>query len=174
MTPEFWDEAAKFGYYTADAGATVFILIYMLLAKWWKTPMGRHLFSFMLVIALVLNHGLVAISWDAYRASIWFNIVRAGLYWAVAAVIIWRVVILVHVQLQKRRGDGAGKSGTTEGSSRWSHPHMDGADGTHHSLVERIHPVGGDHERVGQRRRPLLWVPGRTSRGQQWPGITWY
>jgi hypothetical protein len=103
MTPEFWDQVALWGYYAADIGATLFVLLYWSLAPWWRTPFGRHLFVFMLAIALVLNHGLVARVWETYARSQYFNIVRAFLFWSVAAVIIWRVVILVVVQITRRR-----------------------------------------------------------------------
>lgn len=169
MTPELWDKLAEYGYYAAVAGANIFVVLYWVLAPWWRTPFGRHLFSFMFVIALVLNHGVVARIWETYAMSNWINPVRAILLWATAGVIFWRVGILLSVQFQNRRRRGPGEPNSSEKTSRWRDRDLDNPDAAHAVVVERVDSLGSHHERMGERRRSLLGIPGGARRGLEWP-----
>jgi hypothetical protein len=97
---EGWlDSVGNAGYFAAVVGANLFVILYSTLAKFWKTASGWHIFSFMVVIALIMNHSVVGIYFPDYPGR---DIVRAILYPCLAAVIFWRVVILIMVQFDKR------------------------------------------------------------------------
>lgn len=169
MTPELWDKLAEYGYYTAVAGANIFVVLYSVLAPWWRTPFGRHLFSFMFVIALVLNHVVVIRVWDAYARSGWVNPVRAVLLWSVAAVIFWRIAILLSVQWKNRRRYGPGDPDRTEDISWRRYHNLDDSDAAHAVVVEGVNPLGRGDERVGERGRPLFGISRGACRGLEWP-----
>lgn len=87
------------GYIAAVIGANLFVILYSSLAKFWKHVEGWHIFTFMMVIALLLDHGAFLLVFGRYPGSEW---VRAALYPALGAVIFWRVIILLQVQIDKR------------------------------------------------------------------------
>jgi hypothetical protein len=84
------------GFTLATIAANLFVILYSFLARPWKTASGIHIFSFMLVIALILDHASILLNFPQYPGHLW---VRAVLYSAMAMVIIWRVLILLRVQL---------------------------------------------------------------------------
>lgn len=94
------DSIGGAGYFVATLGANLFIILYSVLARFWKTKSGWHIFSFMMSITLLMNHGVVSIFFPGYPGREW---VRALLFPILAVVIWWRVLILVNVQIQKRK-----------------------------------------------------------------------
>jgi hypothetical protein len=90
------DAVGDAAYTVAVVAAALFVILYSILAKPWRTASGLHIFSFMLVISLTLIHGMIRVYWPAYPGYLWG---RAILYVALAAVIIWRVLILLRVQM---------------------------------------------------------------------------
>lgn len=87
------------GYISAVIGANLFVILYSALARFWRHVEGWHIFSFMLVIALIMDHSAILVAFPKYPGYQW---VRAFLYPALGAVIFWRVIILLHVQVNKR------------------------------------------------------------------------
>jgi hypothetical protein len=94
------DSVGDAGYFVAVVGANLFVILYLVLARFWRSGSGWHIFSFMVVIALILNHSVVSIYFPHYPGR---DVVRAILYPLLAAVIFWRVVILLFVQTEKFR-----------------------------------------------------------------------
>ncbi len=90
------DSIGDAGFTVAAIAANLFVLLYSTLARPWRTSSGIHIFSFMLVVALILNHSAVLINFPRYPGHLW---VRAILYTALAAVIVWRILILIRVQM---------------------------------------------------------------------------
>lgn len=88
------------GWYLALVSANVFVLAYSFLARWWRTEFGRHLFIFMLVIALIMNDSTIRFIFGDYHGRLY---VSAVLFAGLGLVIAWRVFILFHVQWRKRR-----------------------------------------------------------------------
>lgn len=122
--------AGTFAFFFAVGGANIFIVLYTVLAKWWKKPFGRHLFSFMAVIALALNYIVVQLIWPhaPYRLH-----TRFFLYAALATVIWWRIIILVTVQI---RGARASESENTEENPRGVHHTVASTTDTNAVVVE--------------------------------------
>jgi hypothetical protein len=89
------DSVGDAGYFAAVVGANLFVILYSLLARFWKSASGWHIFSFMVVIALILDHSVIGLFFPGYPGR---SVIRAILYPGLAAVIFWRVVILVNVQ----------------------------------------------------------------------------
>lgn len=94
------DSVGGAGYFVATLGANLFIILYAVLARFWKSKSGWHIFSFMMSITLLMNHGVASIFFPEYPGREW---VRASLFPVLAVVIWWRVLILVSVQIQKRK-----------------------------------------------------------------------
>jgi hypothetical protein len=84
------------GFTVATISANLFIVLYLTLARPWRTASGIHIFSFMLVVAGILNHATILLNFPCYPGHLW---VRAFLYVALAVVTIWRVLILIRVQM---------------------------------------------------------------------------
>lgn len=88
----------------ATVAANAFIILYSLLARWWRNALGWNIFSFMLAVALILDHSVITLLWRDYPGRI---IVRAFLFTALAVVMWWRVIILIFVQvlMAKKKDD---------------------------------------------------------------------
>ncbi len=84
------------GFTLATVSANIFVVMYAVVAPWWKTPFGRHMFFFMLAVALVLDNATAVLLWPDYPGKLF---VRAILYPGLGLVLLWRVIILVDVQM---------------------------------------------------------------------------
>jgi len=73
----------------------VVFLIAFCFSHWWSTPMGRHVFFFMLVLAVVFGLGIAS----RVLGREWFDVHRAALtFWSFLATFLvgwWRVVLLL-------------------------------------------------------------------------------
>lgn len=96
------DWLAMAGYVMMAIGSNLFVILYSVLARFWKTESGLHIFLFMLTVSLILDHSAIILVFGRYPGSAW---VRAFLYPALGAIILWRVLILIRVQLLARRRD---------------------------------------------------------------------
>lgn len=86
-------------YYCAIV-AVLFVVVYSVLARWWRTAFGQHLFSFMLVIALVFIYIVITKMFGRFDG---WEYVRLALIGSLATVLTWRVWILLKVQIQNRK-----------------------------------------------------------------------
>jgi hypothetical protein len=93
--------------WVATISSFAFCFTYAAIAPWNKTAEGRHLMTFTFVIG-------VAFSWVAYRLVTvgprhHFNAdteaARAIIYIALASVLVWRLMLLIRVQIRRRRND---------------------------------------------------------------------
>lgn len=77
-----------------------FIALYTLVAKWWRSPLGRNLVAFDASLSLTLLpsvvHHAFGVSSALSEPFAWFTL---GAFAAVPCVIVWRAVILVRMQL---------------------------------------------------------------------------
>lgn len=87
--------------WAATVGAWTFVIGYSVLARWWRTEAGRHMWSFSLMIALLLTLivGTGLLGHD-YPGRVW---VRIGAYGLLAVMIWHRVALLVRLQVRRRR-----------------------------------------------------------------------
>lgn len=80
------------------AGALAFVILYAWRTRgaWRDTAVGRNVMALMAVILIVSALAVSAIIWGTdwpYR-----NPIRAAAWTAIAAVVLWRVVILLRIQ----------------------------------------------------------------------------
>lgn len=96
----FLDSVGDLGFTLATIGANLFVVLYSVLARFWRSGSGIHIYSFMLVMALILDHAAILLNFGPYPGSAW---VRAILYPGLGIVIFWRVFILLRVQILVRK-----------------------------------------------------------------------
>lgn len=83
----------------AAAPALLFVIIYAARSPWRSTEMGRHLMAFMGVCAAVLLLAVARRAFGQYPGYRWVGI---GCYAAVAAIMWWRLLMLVRAQRAQR------------------------------------------------------------------------
>lgn len=82
----------------AAVGQTLFIVLYGTAVRaWWPDSVGRALFAKGLVLALILDLGVVAIWWSVDP------VVFVVLYWLIAATIWQQLAALVAQRVARRR-----------------------------------------------------------------------
>lgn len=106
--------AGTFWAFVAAIAATIFVVAYGLLANWRRNPdgtrnnAGQHLMTFTVVIGAVMwlvvaaRFGLIPPEWSPYLIYC--------IYTAVAFLLVWRLLLLIRVQVKarrKRRADAA-------------------------------------------------------------------
>jgi len=111
MVPVFFldnpRQVGTFWAFIAALAATVFVVAYGLLANWRRNPdgtrnqAGQHLMTFTVVIGAVMwlvvasRFGLIPLEWAPFLSY--------GIYLAVAFLLIWRLILLIVVQVRARR-----------------------------------------------------------------------
>ena len=93
---EVIDSIGDAGYLAGAVGAVMFVVLYLILARFWESESGWHIFSFMTTVALILIHSSIGVYFPNYPGR---DVVRAFLYPVLAAIIFWRVAILIRVQV---------------------------------------------------------------------------
>lgn len=77
-----------------------FIVLYTILAPWWRSPLGRNLVAFDAALSLTLLpsvvHHTFGVNSALSPAFAWFTV---GAFAAVPLVIVWRAWILLRVQV---------------------------------------------------------------------------
>lgn len=97
-----WDqEVVKWALLVGAPAAIAFPIYYHLKARWWKTPTGRDLFTYSLVVALVYTvivfRVIISPTWDPEM----FKVYRVGIYVALAFVLWQRLYILIRAQQRR-------------------------------------------------------------------------
>lgn len=77
-------------------GSWAFCVLYTVVAPWWETLGGRHVFSFSAVVGAVLTVWSVGLVTGAGQST-WFQILRLAAFCGVPVVIWWQVWLLVRV-----------------------------------------------------------------------------
>lgn len=81
--------------FATAAGAGLFVVLYGILAPFYKSESGWNIMSFMLVVATMVTLSLY-FRFSGDRAPEWLGVVT----WGAAAVCVWwRVLILLRAQL---------------------------------------------------------------------------
>lgn len=94
-------EVGNAALYALLAGFLAFLVVYSTLARWWRSPAGRHVMAFMGACALVIGLRVISLHVGPYPGE-WY--VRVGALWLAVFVVWWRVAIVVRAQLAVRRG----------------------------------------------------------------------
>jgi hypothetical protein len=85
--------------FVASAIPAVASVLVFARVPWWRTPLGRHLMSYMAVIAAVLGLGCLRLVIGQPPA---FEAIRTAVFALVPVVMWWRLIVLV--QAQRRDG----------------------------------------------------------------------
>ncbi|HEY3683479.1 MAG TPA: hypothetical protein VGL93_10590 [Streptosporangiaceae bacterium] len=96
--------------WASTVGAWVFVLGYGVLAPWWRSDVGRHLWTWGLMVALLLT--MIVVTQLLGRDYAGREGVRVAAY-SLLTVMIWRhVALLARLQLRRRT---RGRHDQTEG-----------------------------------------------------------
>lgn len=90
--------------------AWTFVVLYHVLAPWWRSEIGRNLMTLAASMALVLTLSIVRMIGGASLDTPWFQVVRLAVFAGVPVALGWRTVILIRVQ---RRTPGRHTNGRT-------------------------------------------------------------
>ena len=104
MTAELMHTAGNVAVWLAFGAAVVFCGLYSVIAPWRSTAEGWHLMTFTGVVG-------VAFGWLAYRQTLTRTTIgalpvevgRVAIYAALAALLVWRLALLLRAQIQPRR-----------------------------------------------------------------------
>lgn len=100
MTPE---TLGTVGLYLSAAAASVGFVGFAMLARFWRSRGGWHVFWYMLMVAWVLD--LIVVRY-LFGDAPWFAWLRAGTFAVgVPAVLGWRSWIIFDLQMRHRRGE---------------------------------------------------------------------
>ncbi len=86
--------------YFSTFEALLFIVLYHRLAAWWKSEAGRHVMSFMAIIAAVLVLSSLRALLGASLDTPWFQWLRVAVFVGVPVVIGWRIRLLIRAQMK--------------------------------------------------------------------------
>lgn len=85
---------------TSASLATACVVAQGMLARWWKTPAGRHTFVFQGVFALCLDLWALRI---VVPDGSWFLVARLAAFCGVPVVLGWRLDIIIRTWQRERR-----------------------------------------------------------------------
>lgn len=95
-----WKEYGDIAFFAAAASSLVFVLVYAVLAPWYRSATGRNIMFVMATLAGAMCYFAVAIAFGV-APGIWP--VRAILFTLLFSAITWRIVLLLRAQLGARR-----------------------------------------------------------------------
>lgn len=107
------------GLYASVLFFNLFVILYVWLARWWKTTGGRHLFAFMLSATLLIDHSILVRIIGEYPG---IHYTRMILYNVLALVSGWRVILLIEAQLARRKNRESIRQSDDEVSRNSDHP----------------------------------------------------
>jgi hypothetical protein len=79
---------------------TACVVVYGAFHKWWRSPGGRHIFSFMAALAVSFDLGVIRL---AAGDSEWFQVLRLLAFTFIPWVLGWRLVLLVRAVIAERK-----------------------------------------------------------------------
>ncbi|MFF3443659.1 hypothetical protein [Streptosporangium sp. NPDC002721] len=80
--------------------AVACVVVHQLLARWWRTSSGRHVFTFEAVLALSLSLWSLRL---VIPEGDWFQVVRLVAFAGMPFVLAWRIRIIVQTWRKGRR-----------------------------------------------------------------------
>ena len=88
----------NFFFYGTFFSYVVFLVVFCF-SRWWRSPMGQHVFAFMFVLAVLFALGIAR----RVTGSAWFDEHRVALsFWSFFATFLvgwWRVLMLIKTQM---------------------------------------------------------------------------
>lgn len=121
------------GLYSSVLFFNLFVVLYSWLARWWRTPGGRHLFCFMLSATLIIDHSILVRIIGEYPG---IEYSRMVLYNTLAVVSGWRVILLIDAQVIRRRKSREDNRYRAGQVSRIDDSHLDHPVIPHSQVVE--------------------------------------
>jgi hypothetical protein len=96
-----WKLYGDIAFYGCSLSALLFVVLYAVLAPWWKTMTGRNIMAVMASLALGFCYFAFAINRGGVPHG--FYPVRALVFTFIFLSVSWRVAILIKVQLDVRK-----------------------------------------------------------------------
>lgn len=87
------------------AEADLFVLLYSLSSRWWKSVAGWNIMTLMFVIAAILDMSSVRLIVGVSADTPWFISLRLAVFMGVPFVLAWWLWRLVKIQLIDRNRD---------------------------------------------------------------------
>lgn len=92
-------------FWVAAIPVILFPVLYAVVARWWRTPVGRHEMGLALALLALVAIGLVRRAFgDGYAGE---GGVRVVVYVVVAVALWWRLILLIRVQIHARWKKGS-------------------------------------------------------------------
>lgn len=102
-TIKAWTTFGDWGLWASLGFVALFVVMYAFVSGWWRHEMGRHVMIFMAVALLNLSIRSMRLVLGEHD---WWYPIRGVSLWLLAAVLGWRVLLLVRRQLFNRRRVG--------------------------------------------------------------------
>lgn len=83
--------------------ACLFCILYTAWEPWWRSDVGRHLFTYSAVVAAVLLLSTIRIVTGTDIDYLWYQVLRLLTFAGMPFVISWRIAILWRIHRQNRR-----------------------------------------------------------------------
>jgi hypothetical protein len=113
VNPPFFQHVQTVESIVTFCASLAFIVLYSLVAPWWRSALGRNLVAFDATLALTLLPSVIHHAFGATSAEstffAWFTITAFAL---VPCVITWRAVIMVRMQLDPSHDERGGTKAT--------------------------------------------------------------
>ena len=100
----------------ACAGSVAFLAVYLLLARGWRTEIGRALITLDAGLTLLLGPTVLARMFGLSLAGIWYDWYSVASFALVGIATWWRAWFVVKVQWRARHGGDLPESGGGDGA----------------------------------------------------------
>ncbi len=94
-----WVLVGNVGLFALFGAFLVFVVLYLNVAGWWRTEMGRHVMAFMSACLLAVGTRVSRVIWSEWPG---YPVLRAVAMWLATAVVVWRIALLIRAQLTRR------------------------------------------------------------------------
>ncbi len=94
-----WLAVGNVGLFALFGAFLTFVVLYMNVAGWWRTDMGRHVMAFMAACLLAVGTRVSRVIWPDWPG---YYALRAITTWLAVAVVVWRIALLVRAQFANR------------------------------------------------------------------------
>jgi len=95
-----WLTIGNIGLFVLLGAFLTFVVLYLNVAGWWRTEMGRHVMAFMTSCLLAIGTRVSRLVWSEWTG---YPVLRAITTWLAVFVVAWRIALLIKTQITNRR-----------------------------------------------------------------------
>lgn len=103
-----WDRVGDWAFVAFSATAILFVLLYLVLSPWWKREAGRNIMAMMATLAIIGAYGSYTMLTDRRPPA--FYQIRFSLFFLMAVIVGWRVIIFIKEQIIVRKDRKEGQN----------------------------------------------------------------